>query len=190
MLAVFLTVVRQLLMQPNLTVVRVGWIHPEPEQYATYTDFFGGQVLFESEYTHIQLPVTILPLPIKQVGIADVFYAKQIAFQARAALPPYDTFDLELRHALWSCLFAGEPTLDAVALKMRLSTRFIEQKLAEKSQFFEKILNQTRLDLAKYYINNENLPVVYIAFVLGYTKVDDFRQQWLTWTGQPLPRHS
>ena len=184
LLAMFLTVIRQLIETLDLAPLSVSLLYGKPSDSSRYEQFFGCPVYFSSEQTRLQLPISVLSAPIMCTDPMLSLRAEQQAEAMLSALPEDDRLIAELRRVLVECLHNGESSLEQVALRMHLSTQTLEARLAEKDQDFGQILNLTRRKLAEQYLRDASLPLSDVAFLLSYDQADSFEHDFEQWTGQ------
>lgn len=189
LLAMFVTVIRQLIGVADLAPVSVGLLYGKPTDSSAYEQFFGCPVQFASEQTRLQLPISILSTPIICTDPMLTLRAEQQAEAMLSALPDDDRIIAELRRVLVECLHNGESTLEQVAQRMHLSSQTLDSRLAEHHQSFDRILDITRRKLAEQYLRDVSLPMADVAFLLGYEQTEAFEQDFEHWTGKK-PQHS
>ncbi len=188
LLAMFLTVIRQLIGTSNLNAVSVSLLYGKPSDSSCYEQFFGCPVRFSSEQTRLQLPISVLSAPIICTNPMLSLRSEQQAEAMLSALPDDDRLIAELRRVLVECLHNGESTLEQVALRMHLSSQTLEARLTEHDQDFVQILEITRRKLAEQYLRDASLPLADVAFLLGYEQAEEFEQDFEQWTGQKPSR--
>jgi AraC-like DNA-binding protein len=81
-------------------------------------------------------------------------------------------------------LTKGEAGLDAAATELGMSPRSLSHKLAELGTSFNAIVASLRKDLARRYLQESNLSLTEIAFLLGYTEISTFSHAFKRWTGK------
>ncbi|MGI0116682.1 AraC family transcriptional regulator [Zooshikella sp. RANM57] len=79
-------------------------------------------------------------------------------------------------------LHGGQPTLEFTAAQLGLSQWTLRRKLNEESTSFQKLLNQTRLDLALNYVKETPLSFAEIAYLLGFSSPEAFQRAFKRWT--------
>lgn len=188
LLALFLTVIRQLVGMPELKALSVSLLYGKPSETAYYEKFFGCPVIFSSEQTRLQLPISILSASVVCTNPMLSLRSEQQAEAMLSALPEDDRLIAELRRVLVECLHNGESTLEQVAQRMHLSSQTLEARLSEHNQDFAQILEITRHKLAEQYLRDASLPMADIAFLLGYDESEQFEQDFEKWTGRK-PSH-
>nr|WP_218626490.1 AraC family transcriptional regulator [Pseudomonas sp. dw_358] len=77
-----------------------------------------------------------------------------------------------------------EPSLEEVALRLKLPVWTLRRKLAEQGTSFRTVLNDARQDLATTYIRDTDLTFGEIAFVLGFASAEAFARAFKRWTGE------
>ena len=189
LLALFLTVIRQLIGDPELKALSVGLLYGKPSDTSRYERFFGCPIHFASEQTRLQLPISVLSAPVICTNPRLTLRAEQQAEAMLSALPEDDRLIAELRRVLVECLHNGESTIEQVAQHMNLSSQTLETRLVEKNQTFEQILSVTRQKLAEQYLQDVHLPLGDVAFLLAYDSAADFERDFEAWTGQK-PSHA
>jgi AraC-like DNA-binding protein len=65
-----------------------------------------------------------------------------------------------------------------------MSRRTLERKLSEEGLNFTEVIQQLRRDLAVRYLNERNLHVSKIAWLLGFREVSSFTHAFKRWTGK------
>lgn len=185
LLALFVTVLRQLTTVDHVRLLSMDLIHVVPDNIASqYQAFFDCPIRFGADKTRLHLPIQSLNTPFQHADPQLILRLEQQAEALMNGLPPVDTFDDELRQVLIRCLHNGEPGLEQVAEAMNLSVRSLQRRLAEQQQTFQTILARTRLALARQYLQDASLSLSDIAFLLGYSEQSAFQRAFKQWTGQ------
>lgn len=164
---------------------RVCFVHPAtPEQAQAYEAFFGCPVHFECAHTSLRFPQSYLsiPMPHREPGLRVL-----LDRQARAlldALPDPRAFDKAVQHLLVRLLPEGEVNVDKVAAAMHQSTRTLQRRLAERGMTWQQMLDNTRMELARQYLQDRALTVAEIALLLGFSEQSAFTRAFKRWLGQ------
>ncbi len=88
------------------------------------------------------------------------------------------------RGALLELLPAGDGSMHSVSHKIGMSVRTLQRRLNEEKQSFQSVLNQTREELARYYLRTTKLSVGEISFLTGFEHPSSFFRAFSTWTGR------
>ncbi len=87
--------------------------------------------------------------------------------------------------AITEVLSTDPPLLEHVADRMRVTPRTLQNRLAQHGTTFERVLSDTRRDLAERYLRDTDLPLTEIAFLLGFSEQSAFTRAARGWFGKP-----
>jgi AraC-like DNA-binding protein len=76
-----------------------------------------------------------------------------------------------------------------IARRLGMSPRTLARRLAEEGLTFSTVLEGLRTALARRYLQDEDLPISKIAWLLGYGEVSAFTHAYKRWTGR-TPREA
>ena len=85
---------------------------------------------------------------------------------------------------LLELLPVGRTTVPEVAAELAMSTRTLHRQLKAQGASYQEILNSTREQLARHYLQNPSLSAAEIAFLLGYEETSSFYRAFQSWTGE------
>ncbi|MFD7072615.1 helix-turn-helix transcriptional regulator [Nocardioides sp. NPDC059952] len=88
-----------------------------------------------------------------------------------------------VRAALLETLPGGDPSIAAVTGELAVSARTLQRQLRDEGTTFQTVLADTRHDLARHYLRQNNLRTSEIAYLLGYADTNSFYRAFKTWTG-------
>src|SRR6516165_6903501 len=91
---------------------------------------------------------------------------------------------LKVENAIVPLLPHGQAQIEEIAKTLGVSTRTLARLLASEGCTFREILDAMRLDLAKSYLREQNLPNSEVAWLLGYAEVSAFVHACRRWTGK------
>lgn len=89
-----------------------------------------------------------------------------------------------VRSALLELLPAGDATADSASRHLHMSRRSLQRRLAEEGTNFKEILDRTRIELARHYLQQPDLRVEEIGYLLAYRDPNSFYRAFNSWTGQ------
>ena len=78
----------------------------------------------------------------------------------------------------------GRLSVKDVARSLGMSERTLARKLSDEGLNFTEVLQQLRHDLAVRYLNDRNLHISKIAWLLGFQEVSTFTHAFKRWTGK------
>lgn len=82
-------------------------------------------------------------------------------------------------------LTAGRPNLKNVAKELAISERSLQRQLLLEGASFQKILSDTRHQLALDYLKDPELELIEISYLLGYEDQASFHRAFQSWEQQP-----
>src|SRR4030095_8911584 len=94
------------------------------------------------------------------------------------------SFRLSVENALVPLLPHGKARLREVAAKLAMSERTLARRLAPEGTSFNAVLEELRFELAKRYIDDPDLSISEIAWLLGYQEVSAFTHAFKRWSGK------
>lgn len=77
----------------------------------------------------------------------------------------------------------GKARLEVVASRLGMSSRTLARRLSSEGLRFGEILSQLRSDLAMHYLQERELSISEIAWLVGYQDVGTFSHRCKQWTG-------
>jgi AraC-like DNA-binding protein len=80
-------------------------------------------------------------------------------------------------------IIAGNPDIHTAASATGLSPRILQRRLADSGTTYSALLANTRIDMAKRWIHDENHSLADIASALGYTNQANFSRAFRRITG-------
>jgi AraC-like DNA-binding protein len=90
----------------------------------------------------------------------------------------------KVENAMVPLLPHGRARVAHIAQQLGMSRRSLARHLAHEGLNFSGLLNELRLELAKRYLTDEQLPVSQVAWLLGYQDVAAFSHAFKRWTGR------
>ncbi|GAB7205195.1 hypothetical protein OS31_21120 [Dickeya oryzae] len=91
---------------------------------------------------------------------------------------------MELARArLRQVLSQGEPSLDEVAESIGLSSWSLQRRLKDEGITFTQLVEKVRCEMATHYLQQRQLSISEMAFLLGYSEVSAFSRAFRRWFG-------
>ena len=75
-----------------------------------------------------------------------------------------------------------------IARELHISARTLQRRLQDGGYSFQQVLEESRHQLARHYLNNPLLELNETAYLLGYEDLNSFVRAFRTWEGVP-PAH-
>ncbi len=89
------------------------------------------------------------------------------------------------RSALLELLPSGRASVQAVARRLGMSARTLQRRLQDEGTAFQRVLDDTRGELARHYLGATGMTSAEISFLLGFEDPNSFVRAFRDWTGLP-----
>ncbi len=159
--------------------LQVQFSHKPPSDTRPYRKLFKSQVSFDADISGIVFDSSWMQLSIP--GADPTLHAVLLKAindaDAKSFLRFQDRVSCVLRQMLLSGNFSGP----AIAELFGVHERTLRRYLNNEDTSLQKLLNQTRFELAKELLANTALPVADIATVLGYDDPNAFSRAFRNW---------
>jgi AraC-like DNA-binding protein len=153
-----------------------------PASAEPYERFFGCEVAFGAEENAFILPRDEAdhPLPSSNRQLAAVFDA-----MLTEQLGRLEKSDIVARckAAVLGHFASGELSAEEAAKELHMSPRTLQRKLADARTTYQRLVDDTRRDLALRYIEDPARSVTDITFSLGFSQPSAFTRAFRRWTG-------
>jgi AraC-like DNA-binding protein len=96
-----------------------------------------------------------------------------------------DSF-IELVHrAIQDRLTGQRPSIEAISQMLHMSARTLQRRLQESGSSFQRVLDEARHQMARYYLSNSVLELNEAAYLLGFEDPNSFGRAFRVWEGVP-----
>ena len=162
-------------MEVRLSRVRVGDTEP-------YRHFYGCPIHFETNEDSFLLSRRVAdePLPTANrqlAGTLDSILTSQLAALDRDNIPA------RCKSSLLEEITSGEVSEEYIARRLHMSRRTLQRKLAESNTTYQKLVDDTRRDLALRYMEDPRNSITDVTFLLGFSGQSAFTRAFNRWTG-------
>ena len=90
----------------------------------------------------------------------------------------------QVKSVLKRLLSGSQPDLVAVAKELGMSERSLQRHITEEGTSYRELLNETRRELAREYLNNDAVEITEAAFLVGYQDPNSFYRAFRSWEGR------
>jgi AraC-like DNA-binding protein len=171
---------------PNWVPLAVMFQHRVPDEIEPYKQFFGSRMKFDQRSNSLAVDATTLALPMPEI-LPNLHTTMQKLGEhhlherdLKEQTTAEDTAS-RLRRLLAQRLGAEEAfDLDSVAAAMGTQSRGLQWRLEQAATTYEKILLQTRIDMAGTYLRETDHQLTKIASLLGFSELSAFTR----WCGK------
>lgn len=128
-----------------------------------------------------------LPFVTRNAELLDML-APQFDIELKQRAESEDSFTELVRGAIQQRLTGHRPVIDDIAHDLHLSPRTLQRRLQELGSSFQRVLDEARHEMARYYLRNSVLELAEAAYLLGYEDANSFARAFRNWEGVP-PTH-
>ena len=167
----------------HLTPTHVRFVHIRG-QAEPLGQFFGCEIEFGATADELIFPGSAASLP---VVMADPYLNRLLLAYCEEAIAhsvaPRESFRCRVENALVPLLPHGMATAAHVADRLGVSQWTLARNLASEGLNFTDVIRDLRRALALRYLEEKNLTIAHIAWLLGYKKARAFSRAFESWTG-------
>ena len=167
----------------NYSEAEVHFDFPAPHYQSTYKEVFNCPHFFEAERAELRFPAKWLKHPIASANrtMADVCTAMCERLLG-AGDASRETSQI-VRRLLLSRPGRRMYRLEEAAAELRLSTSQLRKRLYRAGTSYKGLVLEIRMALAKHYLEDTDLPVQEIAYLLDYSQPAPFSRAFKTYYG-------
>jgi AraC-like DNA-binding protein len=96
-----------------------------------------------------------------------------------------DSFIELVRRAVQDRLTGHRPPIDVVSQVLHMSPRTLQRRLRESGSSYQRVLDEARHQMARYYLSNSALELNEAAYLLGFEDPNSFGRAFRMWEGMP-----
>ncbi len=164
---------------------------PEPEYSDSYRDVFKPcLVIFDAEKSELKIPNRWLALP---VASANIVMSGVTAAVCERILGPGQTTRMDTSRAVRRLLLSRRGKhmlrLEEAAEELLMSTAQLRKRLYRAQTSYKSIVLETRMGLARHYLESTPLSIQEIAYLLDYAEPGPFSRAFKKYFGFP-PRNA
>ncbi len=90
-----------------------------------------------------------------------------------------------VRGAIHQRLTGHRPAVEDVARDLHMSARTLQRRLQEEGSNYQRVLDEARHQMARYYLSNSVFELHEAAYLLGYEDATSFVRAFRSWEGIP-----
>lgn len=167
----------------ELAPLKVGFQHQQPEDVSGYRCLFRSPLAFEQPVNFVLVDARVLNQPLLKSDAGLCAVLDRHAEDLLAKLPRQESIVDSVRLEISAGLRGGDPGLDAIAHKLGIAPRTLQRKLKEAGTSHQELLDEMRRELSIYYLQEREMAVCEVAFLLGFSETSAFHRAFKRWTG-------
>ena len=161
------------------TEVQLSRAHPTDP--TPYRNFFRAPVMFDADQSAVVFPARWLArrLAGANAQLRGLLEAQVDALEAKGNGDVVD----QLRRVLRTLLVSGSGSEEQVAQLFSMHRRTLNRRLMERHTTFHTLVEETRFDIARHFLEVTRKPIVEIASALDYADASAFTRAFRRWSG-------
>lgn len=96
-----------------------------------------------------------------------------------------DSFIELVRRAIQDRLTGQRPSIDVISEALHMSPRTLQRRLQGSGSSFQRVLDEARHQMARYYLSNSVFELNEAAYLLGFEDPNSFGRAFRAWEGVP-----
>ncbi|MBT9492157.1 MAG: AraC family transcriptional regulator [Paucibacter sp.] len=165
---------------------RISYPFEAPLDINPWRTAFGCAPEFNAAHFCIDFDSADLRAPIPTANAHVAALCERSA--AQAMVQRGGSIQVRVRQLLTQELSKGDPKRETISALLHMSERTLQRRLLEESTSFNKLLDETRRDLAARYLNRGSITPTEMSFALGFADPSNFYRACKRWFGQSPSR--
>ncbi|MCL6414718.1 AraC family transcriptional regulator [Aestuariirhabdus sp. Z084] len=166
----------------NQLALRVEIEFAAPSYRDRYAHYFDCEPVFSQPYNQLTIPGEHLDTPLLFSNTNNFNYLSELCEQQLSQMQKGRSLRSRVGEILASALPGSTPTVSDVAIKLAMPSWTLRRKLQEENITFQQILGETKRDLAITYVQDTELSLGEIAYLLGFSSPEAFQRAFKRWT--------
>lgn len=179
--AVVLSLIKWLVPDRQLSLLRVELVYPEPEKLDELKAVFGHEIKFSAALNSLMFPREIYDYPLISASpTLDSIHSDLLGAQLQKVVG--GLMSVRVKKIIKDELFAGcIPTLKSTARRLKVSSRTLQYALQSEGLCFTAVFDGARKELAHYLLKHTRYSLKYVCATLGYCERSSFHKSSLRW---------
>ena len=166
----------------NFHPVSISLTHPEPEDSSEFYALFECSIHFNALENRFNLSKKLADQHLISSNPRLAQLNDQIIIETLAKLDKSHVIE-RVKVEILNQLPSGNVTDESIAEALYMSQRSFQRKLHKEGVTFKLLLNELRSELATKYLQDSNLSLLEVAFMLGFGEYSSFSRAFKRWTG-------
>ncbi|OUS27052.1 hypothetical protein A9Q99_17775 [Gammaproteobacteria bacterium 45_16_T64] len=168
--------------RPGFNPLYVSLARPAPsvEDQRKYQRYFRCPVEFNAKEWAVHYDKNEVNVQLPGANSELALINDKVVMDYLAQLEKSDLVTLVRSHII-KLLPSGNCSKEFIAAKLNMSPRNLQRKLDLQQTSYQDLLDQTRKDLAKKYIESEHTSISEITYLLGFSDTSNFSRAFKRW---------
>ncbi len=162
---------------------RVTFTHRLPPDVSEHERVFGCPVRFEEEHDRLEFDRSTWETPARGAHSGVLGVLTDHADLLMARLPRGRDLIERTRRAIGESLRRGASSLASAARELGMSERSLQRRLRELGYSYNALADGAREEMARLYLEQRDVALAEIAYLLGFADQSTFTRAFKRWTG-------
>jgi AraC-like DNA-binding protein len=164
------------------------FVHRKPPDIREHERIFGCPVRFEAEWNRMSIDRAVWDTPSQGANPGVLQVLSEHADLLLAKLPKGPDLVERTRKAIGERLRGGDSSLESVARVLGTSGRSLQRHLQELGYSYNALADEVRAATARLYLEQPDIAVSEVAYLLGFADPSTFNRAFKRWTGSTPAR--
>jgi AraC-like DNA-binding protein len=172
----------------SFPVRRVTFVHRAPPDVGEHERVFGCPVRFEADGNRLYIDRQAWQTPTAGAQPGVLGLLTEHAELLLQKLPRGPDLVERTRRVIGERLRGGDSSLESVARELGTSTRSLQRHLGELGYSYQALADEVRAATAHLYLQQPDIAVAEVAYLLGFADQSTFNRAFKRWTGSTPAR--
>ncbi|BCZ49383.1 transcriptional regulator [Clostridium gelidum] len=173
----------KLLSNENLQLHEVHFTHSKPSNTSEYERIFQCKISFEKSANALIFDSELLNISVIEPNEKLLLLFEKNAEEVLELFNDNTYANMVTEILLEEIKKCNLPSIKNVAKKLLLSVRSLQLYLHKEDTSYIKLVKKTRKNIAEKYLNDRNISIDEITYVLGFSETSAFHRAFKNWTG-------
>ena len=163
--------------------IEVVFAHPMPARTHEHARIFGCPVRFGAGADAIRFPANLLESPSRLRSDELATTLEATSRDLALSVTHESDFAARVRVHVWERLKSGDTSIEGVARDLKMSGRTLQRSLSEAKTSHRELVDEVRSLFARQLLSRDDLRLIEIAMLLGFSDQTAFQKAFVRWTG-------
>ena len=168
----------------DFPVERLTFVHRAPPDFREHERIFGCPVEFEAPHNRLMIGRAAWETPTTGANPGVLQVLLEHADLLLEKLPRGPDLVERTRRAIGERLRGGDSSLEAVARELGTSARSLQRHLNDLGYSYQSLADEVRAATARLYLDQPDIAVSEVAYLLGFADQSTFHRAFKRWTGR------
>ncbi|MCP4022732.1 MAG: AraC family transcriptional regulator [Desulfobacteraceae bacterium] len=164
--------------------VEISFMQKKSENiYEGLVEYFQSKIFFNARNSQIVFNYPDLMDDVILSNPALLPHLELTATHGLENLSHHEKWSQRVKNAIYEMINAKNATLDQICSQLLVSRRTLQSRLKQENTSFRKLYQDARKEKAMTLLKDLKIPIIEIAFVLGFSEQSAFHHAFKRWSG-------